>query len=182
MSGAKTPLHTVTTLLSSFTLSPDGLTIYWAVQQGQLMKYDVVERRATTLATGEWFITVAISPDGRQLAYVKSPKAPHNVAIIEVMAATGGPAREIHRDTQSGGSRYNTLAWSPDSTSLIFVDEVNRFWRLPIEGPPHLLPGTIGRGKVKAPTMHPSGARLAFGLSDNGNNEIWRLEHVLPAR
>ena len=44
------------------------------------------------------------------------------------------------------------------------------------------LPGTIGRGKVKAPTMHPSGARLAFGLSDNGNNEIWRLEHVLPAR
>ena len=147
--GLAEPLHTVTTLLSSFTLSPDGRTIYWAVQQGQLMKYDLVEKRETTLATGEWFITVAISPDGRQLAYVKSPKAPHNVAIIEVMAATGGPAREIHRDTQAGASRYNTLAWSPDSTSLVFVDEASRFWRLPIAGPPHLLPGRSGAAESK---------------------------------
>jgi Tol biopolymer transport system component len=175
-------LHTVTTWLSSFTLSPDGQTIFWAVQQGQLMKYDLGERRATELATGEWFITVVISPDGRQLAYVKSTKSLQNAAIIEVMAATGGPAREIHRDTQAGGARYNTLAWSPDSTSLIFVDEGNRFWRLPIDGSPQLLPGTIGRGKVKAPAIHPSGARLAFGLSDNADNELWRLEHVLPPR
>lgn len=180
--GQTEPLHTVTTLLSSFTLSPDGRTIFWAVQQGQLMKYDLVGKRATELATGDWYITVAISPDGRQLAYVKSTKSPQNVAIIEVMAATGGPAREIHRDTQSGGSRYNTLAWLPDSTSLIFVDEVNRFWHLPIEGRPHLLAGTIGRGKVKTPAIDPSGARLAFGLSHDANNELWRLEHVLPAR
>lgn len=180
--GQTEPLHTVTTRLSSFTLSPDGRTIFWAVQQGQLMKYDLVERRATELAAGETFITVAISPDGRQLAYVKSTMSLQNAAIIEVMAATGGPAREIHRDTQAGGSRYNTLAWSPDSTSLIFVDEVNRFWRLPIEGPPQPLPGTIGRGKVKAPAIHPSGGRLAFGLSHDANNELWRLDHVLPTR
>lgn len=180
--GLTEPLHTVTTLLSSFTLSPDGRTIFWAVQQGQLMKYDLVEKRATELAAGDWYITVAISPDGRQLAYVKSTRSPQNVAIIEVMAATGGPAREIHRDTQSGGSRYNTLAWWPDSRSLIFVDEANRFWRLPLEGRPGLLPGTVGRGKVKAPAVHPSGADLAFGLTDTANDEIWRLEHVLHAR
>ena len=141
-----------------------------------------MESRATTLAADEWFITVAISPDGRHLAYVKSTKAPHNVAIIEVMPATGGPAHEIHRDTQSGPSRYNTLAWSPDSTSLIFVDDANRFWRLPLDGVPGAISGRGGRGRVKAPAIHPSGSRVAFGLSHDGDNELWRLEHALPVR
>jgi Tol biopolymer transport system component len=180
--GRTEPLHTIQTLLSSFTLSPDGRTIFWAVQQGQLMKYDLVERRETALASGEWFITVAISPDGRHLAYVRSTTPPNSMAIIEVMPVSGGPAREIHRDPNSGGSRYNTLAWSPDSASVIFVDETNRLWRLPLNGVLSVLPGTLGRGRVKAPAIHPSGSMLAFGLSQDGNNEIWRLEHVLPAR
>ena len=77
--GVSDRLHRIATGTSSFTLSRDGRTIFWAVQNmgelrpsGRLMRYDIADGRETVLKRDEWFIAVALSPDGTELTYFKS--------------------------------------------------------------------------------------------------------------
>lgn len=34
---------------------------------------------------------------------------------------------------------------------------------------------------IKTPAVRPDGRQLAFGLTENDDNEIWTLENFLPA-
>jgi hypothetical protein len=77
------------------------------------VRYDIATGRETPLKSDEWFIALAVSPDGRDVAYVKSISPADRAAsrsVIEVTPARGGPSREIFSDPNwYSGHRYNTL-------------------------------------------------------------------------
>jgi Tol biopolymer transport system component len=176
---------------SSFTLSPDGRSIFYAIQNdgtgamasGKLVRVDLETRSQQVLKQGEWFITVAISPDGQQLAYLKSIRenTSEYPAAIEVMPAAGGPSRQVFRDPRwLGGSRYNALAWTPDQRSLVFVREagreVNVVWRIPLSGGEPSRVGVSMSARLKSLSFHPSGRQLTFTAieSDKTRSGRWR--------
>lgn len=183
---------------SSFALSPDGKTIFYVFQNtgqqtlasGRLMRFDIESRRETELKKDEWFISLALSPDGTQLAYLKSVRtnATDYPSVVEVMPAAGGASREVYRDAVwLGGSRYNTLAWASDQRFLLFAREVGEgssptaLWRVPVTGGEPEKVGIAMPGRIKSPAVHPDGKRMVFGTVDKDDNEVWTLENFLPA-
>jgi Tol biopolymer transport system component len=186
-------VHRVARNMSSFDLSRDGRTIVWLYQNngdrplsGRLLRYDIESRQETELDRDKWFITAAISPDGTQLAYVRSIRenTTEYPSALSVMPLSGGAARELYRDpTWIGGSRYNSLTWSADQQSLIFGREGepgNVLWRVPIAGGSPTRIGVAMPARLNSLTMHPDGKRLTFSATEADHNEIWTLEHFLP--
>jgi Tol biopolymer transport system component len=189
--------------VSSYVLSPDGKSIYYAFQSadtaasfadgaptGRLVRFDIAGGREIELKKDEWFITLALSPDGRELAYLKSIRddalrdARESPSVVEVIPATGGPSREVFRAAEwLSGARYNTLAWTPDQRSLIFVQDDGEFWIAPVTGGTAEKFGISGgaRGRLKSPSIHPDGTRIVFGAVEKDDNEVWTLEKFLPA-
>jgi Tol biopolymer transport system component len=195
-SGTADRLYHTDRQISSFALSPDGRSIYWSVQSvagrpdsGELARYDIAEQKMTVLKRDEWFIAVAVSPDGTQLAYLKSIRGNDELrrlkeapSVVEVIPTAGGPARQVFRDkTWLSGHRYNTLSWAPDGRHLMFVREDGRLWRIPATGGEPQDMGVSMRGRIKAPSIHPDGTRLVFGVADADDNEVWALDNFLPA-
>jgi Tol biopolymer transport system component len=184
-------LHRTDGGATSYALSSDGRTIYYAVQQtnarensGRLMRYDIASGRSTILKNNEWFIAVAISPDGNHLAYLKSvgPSNPGFSSAVEVMPSSGGEAREVFRDAPwLTGARYNTLAWTPDGRALMFVRDDGRLWAVSANGgEPHAM-GISMNARIKTPAIHPDGHQIAFAAVEADNNEVWVIENVLAS-
>lgn len=184
----------------AFDLSPDGRSIFCAFQvssfdsagpSGGLVRFDIDSRRETVLKKDEWFIAVAVSPDGAELAFLKSVRGNTKEApsVVEVMPTTGGPAREVYRHpVWLDGSRYNTLAWTPDQRYLLFVrgelrgeDSTQTLWRVPLAGgPPEEVGVVSSAGDIKSPAVRPDGKQIAFARSQVSDNEILALENFLP--
>jgi Tol biopolymer transport system component len=188
---------------SSFDLSPDGQAIFYAQQNnppgvlnsGRLVRVDVEQRREVELKTNEWFISLAVSPDGSELAYLKS--LPRNTSTgpresgsaIEVISTAGGESREVYYDAVWGdGARYNTLTWSADGRFLLFVrangsrDRPHVLYRVPAAGGAVEHVGLAMSARIKSPSVHPDGRSIVFGTADVDNGEIWALENFLPGR
>jgi Tol biopolymer transport system component len=193
--GAADRLHHTDRRISSFVLSSDGRAIYWSTPSvsglatsGELTRYDIAEQKETLLKHNEWFIAVAVSPDGSQLAYLKTVRndelrrLKEYPSVVEVMPTAGGPARQVFRDKiWLSGHRYNTLSWTPDARHLLFVRDDGRLWRIPATGGEPQDMGVSMRGRIKAPSLHPDGSRLVFGVADADDNEVWALDNFLPA-
>lgn len=168
----------------SFDVSPDGKALY-CQQPTRLVRYDIETRRETVLATGASYTAIALSPDGTQLASFRSVREKKGEApgIIEVRPSSGGAAREVYRHPiWYDGTRFNTLAWTPDGRALLFAraeDDTPYLWRVPVQGG---TPSKIGlSGGIKTPVMRPGGKEIAFGLRENDDNEVWMLENVVSA-
>jgi Tol biopolymer transport system component len=194
-SGNADPLYRVEKpiSMSSFTLSPDGNSIFWVLQNssddywpsGRLMRFDISTGRETTLKSDEWFITVAVSPDGKQLAYLKSIRrveGQQNATVIDVMSTSGGDAREVFRDPLgfASGSRYNTLAWTSDGRYILFVKNDGVLRSVSVDGGEVTDTGISSKFRIKMPSVRPDGRRIVFATVEGDNNEIWSLEHFLP--
>ena len=176
--------------VSSYDLSSDGRTIFYVFQHpdnGRLMRFDIETRGETELKKGEWFISVAVSPDGAQVAYLKSIRERHGNAppttspsVIEVMPAAGGQSREVFRASPwLSGARYNTLAWTPDQRLLLFVRDDGALWKVPALGGEASKVGVSMPARIKSPAVHPDGKRIVFAAIDADNGEVWILENFL---
>jgi Tol biopolymer transport system component len=194
--GAAERLNHTDRRIGSFALSPDGRSIFWSVQsvddnlpRGELTRYDIADNRETVLKRGEWFIAVAVSPDGKQLAYLKSIRTDEErrkkeyPSVVEVMPTGGGAARQTFRDAiWLTGHRYNTLNWTPDGRFLMFVRDDGRLWRVPASGGEPQEMDVSMKARIKAPSIHPDGTRIVFGTAEADSNEYWALENFLPPR
>lgn len=118
-------------------------------------------------------------------------------SVLGVIPASGGSAREVFRDPiWYSGSRYNTLAWTPDGHSLLAVRDDGALWKIPVDGGTPQKVGVAGTSqdltpgvrqpasavdrRIKSPSVHPDGGTLAFGVAEVSGNEIWSLENFLP--
>jgi Tol biopolymer transport system component len=166
-----------------FSLSPDGKTVFYS-EPSRLVRFDIETRRETELKKFEVnssLYDVAVSPDGKQLAYVFWNGGP--TQSIEVMPAAGGPSREVFLAETL--SRYNSLAWASDQT-LLFTkpgagdNGESALWRVPVAGGPAEQVGLSIPG-LSSPQIRPGGRRIFFVSNDSGPRQVWALENFLPA-
>ena len=176
--------------VSSYDLSPDGRTIFYAVgvDDGQrLMRFDIersqgTELRNVTFPAGREIVSLAVSPDGLQLATTLIG------GFVEVMPAAGGPSREVFRPAapeMGTGSLRQALSWTPDGRFLLWARGDSSLWKVPALGGYAEKVGLNMR--VKTPALHPDGRRLAFvGLPAPGSDgqiprpSVMTLENFLP--
>ncbi len=196
-------LHSVDNrTMSSYRLSPDGKSIYYCFQgvedadpnkfaTGQILRFDIGGEKPVVLAEDRWFISIALSPEGKQIAFLESHQRPKGVkkttSSISVAPVDALPGHEIFRSSEwGGGSRYNGMAWSTDGRYIVFVREAadqqgHALWRIPASGgtPEQIAEGSI---LINNPGFHPDGRQIVFAASESGAGEIWALENFLPAQ
>jgi Tol biopolymer transport system component len=162
------------------SLSLDGKTVFYS-EPSRLVRYDLETRRENVLQKADpavdSFYSVAVSPDGKQLAYVYWSGG--ETQSIELMPADGGPARELFRGWPSRGN----LAWTPDQKYLLFTPpggyDRKTLWRVPAAGGA-AEPTGLSMPGLAAPQVHPDGRRIFFVSNESGPSEIWALENFLP--
>lgn len=168
--------------VNAFSLSPDGKTVFYS-EPFRLVRYDLETRHETELRKVDTvidsFYSVAVSPDGKQLAYVYWNGGPTH--SIEIVPAAGGPFREVFRGSPD---RYGNLAWTPDGKYLLFTsslgdDPKHALWRVPASGGQAEQTGLSMPG-LNSVQVHPDGKRIFFVSNDTGPTEVWALENFLP--
>ena len=147
-------------------------------------------REATRTNTGDALIhDLAVSPDGRQLAFTvtngREPKC------IKIVPTAGGAAREIYRTSKDDPiPGFSGLAWTPDGRELLCVKpkrgeagitmpEERELWAIPVQGGPPRRLG-LSMSRLRELRMAPNGKRLAFTAGAN-TFEVWVMENFLPA-
>ena len=67
----------------------------------------------------------AWSPDGRQVAFVRTDGGSWPPKRLFVVPSGGGAARQVAReDAQASFSRFDLVRWTPDSRSLVYSDQL----------------------------------------------------------
>jgi len=170
--------------------SLDGTAIFYVRDDGQ-----GCEIRFRDLKTGEERLihhpaspvhlsNLALSPDGRWLAF-GSGSGHYAAEAVLVIPASGGQPREVLRlDPNAVGRQTYSFAWTRDGRHLLFSKRVtepgrpSELWRAPVEGgkPERLGLPMWGRGGVR---VHPDGSRIAFtNMTPLGG--LWVMENFLP--
>lgn len=131
------------------------------------------KRRVTTPPAGylgDYY--PAFSPDGKWLAFVRSPR--WSTEDLYLVPVTGGPPRRLTFDNLT----VNGLAWTPDSREIIFPSRrggsTRHLWRVRIDGGAPEPVDTVGTD-VLSPALSIRGDRMAYTQTLDDIN-IWRLE------
>jgi Tol biopolymer transport system component len=178
--------------LDGYSLAPDGKAILFADRSGgpasgRLIRFALDTRKETELKKGQWIISVSVSPDSRQLAYLRAePTGP--VTHLMVMPAEGGEAREVFQDPKwDGNARFNGLSWTTDQKFLIFVRDggtarspQQTLWRVPVSGGQPEELGISVKGRINSPQVLPDGKRILYSAIETSPSEVWALENYLP--
>ena len=169
-------------------LSPDGKTVYF-VHADPDAKDEAIHAR--DLETGQervvcqprasWPMGLAVSPDGRHLAFHEGDD---EGCYLTVAPVATGQARRVFRSPQ----RIQTLAWTPDGRHLLFgMDRagadasgsaITELWLVPAEGgQPQKL--DLAMDSLADLRMHPDGRHIAF-VAGSHKGEVWVMENFLP--
>jgi eukaryotic-like serine/threonine-protein kinase len=129
------------------------------------------ERRLTTPEAGSFGDTYpAFSPDGRTVAFIRSPSS--QVSDIQLVPVTGGEPRRLTHDNLFLTSK---LAWTADGREIIFSSVrggLYSLWRVQVTG--GLPSRVIGVGEdALSPAVSMRGGRLAYVYQKRDIN-IWR--------
>ena len=172
---------------AGFKESPDGKSVFYAKENStRLLRLDLDTGRETVVRTvsppTEHILNPAISPDGKQLAYLQISE---DKTFLAVIALTGGEPRAIFPDFPPchGSSCLNALEWTPDQRHLLFIREEeagNSIWRVPVAGGEAEKVGVSMNARIKAPQMHPDGRSIVFTAVAADVGQIWALENFLP--
>ncbi len=148
----------------------DDATLIVAIERGDASRLavtatgDAWPRRLATSHDGlvehgdEW--AAAVSPDGREVAYVFTPRADLNRSELRIARLEGGAVRAV---TGTPRMQDRAPAWSPDGTTLAYVSERSGRWAL------HTV-GADGSGERQLttddadygePAWRPDGERIA---------------------
>ncbi|HEX2489038.1 MAG TPA: winged helix-turn-helix domain-containing protein [Blastocatellia bacterium] len=114
----------------------------------------------------------AFSPDGKWLAFARSPR--WSTDDLYVMPLAGGEPKRLTFDNMT----INGLAWTPDSREIVFDSRrggsSRHLWRVAITGGTPERVDTVG-ADVLSPAISPLGRRLAYTQTLDDIN-IWRVE------
>ena len=182
--GSAELIHRTQHGLGGYALSPDGRTLFYTQEtldsnNTRLVSLDIGTRKETELRTGERFMSLAVSPDGKQLAYLIETRL-GVPGYMAVMPAAGGQSREILRGS------VGRIAWTPDQRYLLFVrggesgNGTAVLWRVPASGgSPEQMGLSMPAASIGYPQIHPDGKRIFFASNTRASNEVWALEKFL---
>jgi Tol biopolymer transport system component len=170
--------------------SPDGKTIFryrynQAAKSSSIMERDLETGRERELhsvnSPSLYQSSIALSPDGRQLAFVVG-EGESQSKVLKVIPVEGGAARDLLRETPPLWRR--TVAWAQDGLSLLFArsagpdDSRAELWLISSRGgEPRKL--QLAAEDLSDLCVHPDGRHIAFTSAQN-KNEIWVMENFLP--
>lgn len=186
--------------LTSVVWSRDGRAIFYSAwdltsgRHGRIVRRELDSGRETVLHSLPYShnpVYMAVSPDGRQLAFthtfakVDDEYQPHSVMLIPT---TGGEPREVVRlDLDNTRIDPASISWTRDGRYILFgktgrgIDGAE-IWRVSPNGDqPEKLLGLDTKGAWHF-KFHPDGRRIAFvagGLSGQGGSETWMMENFL---
>ena len=173
-------------------ISPDGTRAYMATRDqaartGSLTVMDFVSLDSReTCRSGELFrvsTKVAVSPDGKSVAYFLRTEDQTRVRAIRVMQVATCESREIHITEEP--TSMTALAWSADGRRIFFGtqdlsgDGGGQFWSIPAHGG-RATPSGVNMGRIYHIAVHPDGRRLALDIRGNEPYQLWVLERFLP--
>jgi len=114
----------------------------------------------------------AFSPDGKWLAFARSPR--WSTDDLYLMPLAGGEPKRLTFDNMT----INGLTWTPDSREIVFDSRrggsSRHLWRAAIAGGTPERVDTVG-ADVLSPAISPLGRRLAYTQTLDDIN-IWRIE------
>lgn len=179
-------------------VSPDGRSLVFidtAVAPGmpsrRLVRYDLASGQETVLSrvgrNDSAFTSFAISPDGLEVAYLRSDQQA-DASILEVMPQSGGPSRELFREKNLGRSRFSGLAWTRDKRFILVTrtpdsspTAASALWKVPVAGGAAEMTGISLPGLIQLPSLDATGERVMFtGEGGGAGPAIWVVENFLP--
>ena len=165
--------------------SPDSKVVFYKrniwKREGpsETPQYTTLRRELETgqekVLLGAWNNSMAVSPDGLQLAVATDTE-------LKLIPAAGGESRELLR--VAAPESLASVAWTPDGRQLLFLrgsKQSSDLWRIPAEGGQPQKIGPLPKGALGL-RVHPDGQRLAFTAGEPGQSEVWVLENFLPGR
>ena len=169
--------------------SPDAKSIYYPMGMPvRILRRDLDSGRDTELATMKGpagIPRIALSPGGKWLAFTSLDALKEPLKLM-LVAASGGPAREIFRT--KGGEYIQCLEWTPDGRSIWFkkyippaepkMEPAFEFLSVSADGQ------AIRKLGLALDTgfdfrIHPDGRQLAYWTGQT-TIELWALENFLP--
>ena len=176
-------MHSKTRLLLALALGMVGAATGYAVQKSS------IDEAIDSLFAVRTFKQVAISPDGKKVAWVESMRGkaqePTNNSAIYV--ATLGFSEQPRRVSAGDGSAEyaeHDIAWSPDSKKLAFLSDKGASDQLQLyvsDATGHAARQlTRLTGFLASPTWSPDGKRLALLFTENAPRVPGPLEPMTP--
>ncbi|PSL52160.1 serine/threonine protein kinase [Saccharothrix carnea] len=156
--------HPTFATVQAVAVDPEGRRIAVGGHRGELLVWDVVERRALIAvadsgnSADEDVAGLRFSPDGTRLAVSAGDTAVWNL---------GSEAKE-YAGPRTGGWSSGAVDWSPDGTLAVAVGGGVELWR---DGT-RIRSAFAHGGLVSDVRFRPDGRRLAIGRSD-GVLEVW---------
>jgi Tol biopolymer transport system component/DNA-binding winged helix-turn-helix (wHTH) protein len=117
-------------------ISPDGKWVLYNAHSSGVMSLNKVSMdggEATQLVS-EWSIRPNVSPDGKQIAFIKMNDA-HKRMVVALMPFSGGEVTRVFE--QMPVPEHLIFRWSPDGHSLHYINIVNgvaNIWSQPVNG------------------------------------------------
>lgn len=175
-------------------LSPDGRTYYYAKpKDGLIAALDVatgMEKKVAEFPAGKFTRALALSPDGKTLAFVvqymkyATDPAAFVGTSLELCDLTTGQSRTFRRSAVNDhlvGFYRRALLFTPDSKALVATTgatKPNRIRLIPLDGGAdrQLVQSA---GMLRDVSISPDGRNITYTESTQ-KNDLWLLENFLP--
>ena len=182
----RTGLITGAALFLSIALNPSAALAQAAAaaqsQASPALDHAHIDAVLKGLGRGEHFGQVAISPDGKRLAWIEGAKENENIRVAplgdlaksEQVTAAVKPEQHCHE---------GQIAWSPDSKALVFFSDCAKPGQSDLyvslqDSPARRL--TELKGYVKAPAFSPDGKNVAFLYVEGATRPAGALAAMKP--
>ncbi len=175
--------------LKWFQVASDGGTLFVfrspRVRGGtsDLIALDLSSGQERVVATARGVIrqSLAVSPDGQEVAYLARDSADGAVTLWVASTSQFGDARAVYRATREYRPT-SPVTWTPDGSRLLFVlvpadGDPSGLWSVSVNGNEAavLIMGDGGCCSGHDIRVHPGGDRLAF-VTGRSRGGIWKLE------
>lgn len=178
--------------------APDGETIYLIrldadQDRKSLIEYNLRTETERVLHQAGWLTSLAISPDGTQLAFIQGDTDNgRRVLALRVISLKDHQVRTLLRRPPEILTPNVGITWEEDGRSLLFTQRVAALlpnqlaggvavgvWRLPLSGGEPVALGVEAEG-LRNLVIVPGGRELAFTSGRPARAEVWVIEDFLP--
>jgi Tol biopolymer transport system component/DNA-binding winged helix-turn-helix (wHTH) protein len=180
LGGAERKLYSGAPAAAPLAWSPDGKFIAFSAANPEPGSYSILSLATDTLEAHkltqpppgyqDW--GPAFSPDGKQLAFIRT-NGKLTVGEIFLMNANGGSTRRMTFDDVSIDS---SPVWTRDGKYILFSSKrtgLATIWRISASGGTPTQVATVGAKAIR-PAISPSGTQLAFD-QPMSNSSLWSL-------